>query len=72
MQPFVTPAPGRTPGYIINKDWYRLQVTVNELPDGQQHLKIRRWAPEMGWRLTELFLTPDELALFKQAINGTR
>jgi hypothetical protein len=70
MQKHVTPAAGRTPDYITNKDWYKLQVTVSELPDGQQHLKIRRWAPEMGWRTTELFLTPDELELFKQSLNG--
>lgn len=72
MQQFVTPLPGRTPGYITNKDWYKLQVTVVELPDQQQHLTIRRWTPEQGWQRTELFLTPDELELFRQAINGTR
>lgn len=72
MYRYVTPAPGRVPGYITNKDWYKLQVSVCELSDGQQHLTIGRWTPEQGWQRTELFLTPDELELFKQALDGTR
>lgn len=70
MGPYVTPAPGRTPTYITNKDWYKLDVAVNQLKDQQYHLVIRRWTPEQGWLRTELFLTEDELELFRQAING--
>lgn len=72
MQQSVTALPARIPDYIVNHDWYKLDVVVNELSDGQQHLKIRRWSPEWGWQQTELFLTLDELELFKRVINAGR
>ena len=54
---------------IINRDDYKLNVTITILPQRQYHVVIERWIPEGGWRKTELFLEQDEFNKLKSTFN---
>lgn len=71
MQKYVTPAPGRTPrGNIVNRADYRLDIRLQEFRDNEYMLTIDKFIPETGWCEQKFFLTPDELELIRQQING--
>lgn len=77
MGPYTTPAPGRTPGRstrtrIVQREDYQLDVKITAVPGDQWRLQILRYIPETAWTNVEYYLTDDELAAFRQAINGTR
>jgi hypothetical protein len=72
MQKYVTPAPGRTPrGNIINRADYRLDIQLQEFRASEYMLTIEKFIPETGWTRQQFFLTPDELDLVRQQINGS-
>lgn len=72
MQKYVTPAPARTPGgNIVNRADYRLNIQLQEFRRDQYMLTIDKFIPETGWCEQKFFLTPDELAAFRRAINGS-
>ena len=76
MQPYVTPHPGRSPGAttrtrIVQRDDYQLDVKVTAVVGNQWRLQILKYIPETDWTTVEFYLTDEQLALFKEAINGS-
>lgn len=59
-----------TAGNIVNQDDYKLNVSLQELRNENWQLTIRRYIQNYGWTELELFLTPAELALIRNQING--
>lgn len=74
MQPFVTPAPGRTPPkeMIVNRDDYKLNFDLKEFRQNQYVLTIEKFIPEHGWQAQQFFITPEELARIQAAIDVTQ
>ena len=61
MQPYRTPAPGRTPGpNIVNKSDYKMHVLKRQYSDGEWEILIERWIPETGWQRTQMLMTQAE------------
>jgi hypothetical protein len=70
MQPYVTPAPGRTPGpNLVNRDDYKMHVLKRQYHDGEWEILIERWIPETGWQRTQLMLTTEEFDKFRAILQ---
>jgi len=71
MHAFKTPAAGRTPSpNIADGDCYKLDIRVLEYDQNIYLIKLRRWIPETGWRQTEMFVNPEELARIQDSLNN--
>jgi len=73
MSPYVTPAPGRTPGKgnIVNRLDYKLDFDVKEFRPGEHVLTIDTFIPEHGWISKQYFLSATELQKIQQILNAT-
>jgi len=61
MQPYVTPAPGRTQGpNIVNRLDYKMHVLKRQYSDGEWEILIERWIPETGWQRTQMLMSQTE------------
>ena len=71
MQKYVTPAPGRTPSdpKVIDREDYKLHVTVKEYRPEEYHVEIRRFMMDSGWHTTQFFLTAEELSRLQSALT---
>jgi len=62
MKQPVTPMPGQTPAAnIINKEDYKLDLSLRKFSDEQYVLKIKKYIPELGWREFFFMISPEEL-----------
>ena len=69
MQPYTVPHPGRTPGpNLVNEQDYKMHVIKREYQPGEYEILVERWIPETGWTRTQIMLTKDQLAKFKEII----
>jgi hypothetical protein len=73
MQPYITPAPGRTQprGNIVDRPDYKLDFNLTEFRQNQYVLTIDTFIPEHGWISKQFFLTPEELVRVQSALDGT-
>jgi hypothetical protein len=73
MQPYVTPAAGRTPvsNMIVDREDYKLSVTLTEFRTGEYQLCVDRFMQDSGWNNTQLFITETELNQIRRILNAT-
>ncbi len=72
MQPYITPAPGRTPSAnVVNRPDYKLDIRLSEFRQNEYLLAINKFIPETGWCEQKFFLTQEELACIQDVINGS-
>jgi hypothetical protein len=70
MQPYTTPAPGRTPGpNVIDNLNYKVNVRLTALRNETWHVEFDTWTPEHRWVHRELFLTAEELQRLQKALS---
>jgi hypothetical protein len=75
MQPYTTPAPGRTPEKkkaepnIVNRDDYKMHVLKREYAVGEFEILIERWIPETGWTRTQILVDTDEVERLRLALG---
>jgi len=70
MQPFVTPAPGRTPGpNIVNRDDYKMHIVKRQYMPNEWEILIERWIPESGWTRTQILCDHQELAKIQDVLT---
>ena len=70
MQKYVTPHPGRTPAAnIINREDYKLDISLRKHGNDQYVLKIKKYIPELGWREFFFMVSPEELARIRTALD---
>ena len=69
-----TPQAGRTPplANIVDREDYKLHISLKEFRDNEFHLTIAKYIPEHGWTTQNFFLTHNELDLIRIEMNGTR
>lgn len=66
----VTPHPGRTPeANIVNREDYKLDVSLRKFSDEQYVLKFRKFIPELGWRDLFFMVTPEELERIQTVLD---
>ena len=72
MQPYTTPAPGRTPPQpnIVNRDDYKMHILKRQYHDGEWEISIERWIPETGWTRTQILCSHDELDKIVQVLSA--
>ena len=70
MQPYTTPAPGRTPPgpNIVNRDDYKMHILKRQYSDGEWEILIERWIPETGWTRTQILCSTQELEKIQQVL----
>jgi hypothetical protein len=66
----VTPLPGQTPeANIVNKQDYKLDISLRKHSPDQYVLKIKKYIPELGWREFFFMVTPEELDRIRLALD---
>lgn len=66
----VTPHPGRTPeANIINREDYKLDLSLRKHGNDQYVLKIKKYIPELGWREFFFMVSPEELDRIRTALD---
>jgi hypothetical protein len=74
MQPFTTPAPGRTPAKkfgpnIVDREDYKMHILLREWKPGEFEILIERWMPETGWTSTQILADTVELERIRQVLG---
>lgn len=72
MQQYVTPHPGRTPAdnYIVDREDYKLSITLIEFRPGEFQLCLDKFIQESGWHNTQYFVTQTELNKIRSIIGA--
>jgi hypothetical protein len=66
----VTPLPGQTPAAnIINREDYKLDLSLRKHSNDQYVLKIKKYIPELGWREFFFMVSPEELDRIRTALD---
>lgn len=66
----VTPLPGQTPAAnIVNREDYKLDLSLRKFSDTQYVLKIKKYVPELGWREFFFMISPDELERIQTVLD---
>ena len=66
----VTPLPGQTPeANIVNKQDYKLDISLRKHSPDQYVLKIKKYIPELGWREFFFMVSPEELDRIRTALD---
>ena len=53
---------------IIDKETYKLTLTVKKTITNENLVTLSRWIPETDWAKMEMYLTDDELGLMRKAL----
>lgn len=70
MKQPVTPHPGQTPeANIINREDYKLDLSLRKHSNDQYVLKIKKYIPELGWREFFFMISPDELLRIQTVLD---
>jgi len=57
---------------IIDREDYKLDITLRKHSKDQYVIKIKKYIPELGWREFFFMVSPDELTKIRQALENAK